>query len=104
MVFSASLKQVYDKLRTGESLSDSLKGTGVFSTLITQLVATGERSGRIDALLRKAADFYEREIRITVDSIASIIEPMLIIVVGSLVGGILIALYLPIFSLGKLIQ
>ena len=66
------------------------------------MTATGERSGRVDELLRKAAEFYEREIRITVDSIASIIEPILVIVIGAVVGGIVIALYLPIFSLGKL--
>jgi type IV pilus assembly protein PilC len=104
LVFSAKLKFVYEKLRTGESLSQALKETGVFPSLVTQLTSTGEKSGRIDTLLRKAADFYEREIRVTVESISSIIEPILIIVIGTLVGAILIALYLPIFNLGKLIE
>jgi type IV pilus assembly protein PilC len=63
---------------------------------------TGEESGRIDVLLRKAAGFYEREIKVTVDSMASIIEPILIIILGGLVGSVLIALYMPIFNVGKL--
>jgi type IV pilus assembly protein PilC len=103
MVFSKKLQIVYDKLRTGEALSQTLKDSGVFPGLITQLVATGERAGRIDELLRKAAEFYEREIRITVESIASIIEPFLIIILGSIVGAILIALYMPVFNIGKLV-
>lgn len=104
LVYAEKLKMVHDKLRTGESLSDSLKLTGVFPPLVIQLASTGEKSGRIDELLRKSADFYEREIKITVDSISSIIEPTLIIFVGVLVGGIVIALYLPIFSLGSLMH
>jgi len=67
------------------------------------LVATGEESGRVDVLLRKAAEFYEREIRNVVDSLAAIIEPALIIVLGGIVGGILIALYLPVFMIGRLV-
>ena len=69
-----------------------------------QLVATGEESGRVDELLRKAAEFYEREIRNVVDSLAAIIEPFLIMVLGGIVGSILVALYLPVFSIGKLMS
>lgn len=103
-VFSNQLKILHDKLRGGEPLSKSLKEIKVFPRLIVQLAATGEQSGRIAQLLRKAAGFYEREITITVDSLASIIEPTLIIILGGLVGSIVIALYLPIFHVGKLIQ
>ena len=71
---------------------------------MTQLVATGEESGKVDNLLRKAAEFYEREIRNVVDSLASIIEPFMIIILGGIVGAILIALYFPIFTIGKLIR
>jgi len=102
-IYSASLERVYNSLKTGMLLSQSLKETGLFPVLITQLVATGEESGKVDALLRKAAEFYEREIRVTVESLAAIIEPFMIIILGGLVGGILIALYLPIFMIGKLI-
>lgn len=103
-LYAKSLEIVYNKLRTGEILSKSLKDTGVFPILITQLTATGEESGKVDELLRKAAEFYEREIRVTVDSLAAIIEPFLIIILGGIVGSILIALYFPIFSLGKLFK
>ena len=101
--YANALEEVYGDLRQGEFLSTSLERTGCFPPLVTQLVATGEESGRIDALLRKAAVFYEREIRNVVDSLASIIEPFLIIFLGGVVGGILIALYYPIFTIGKLI-
>lgn len=103
-VFAQQLKGVYDKLRGGETLSKTLKESGRFSGLIVQLTATGERSGRVDELLGKAADFYLKEIKITVDSLATIIEPVLIVGLGGVVGSILIALYFPIFNLGKIIQ
>ncbi|MBN1129886.1 MAG: type II secretion system F family protein [Chitinispirillaceae bacterium] len=103
-LFSFHLEAVYEKIRNGEQLSKSLRETGIYSRLVTQLTATGEKSGQIDKLLVKAAEFYEREIRITVDSLSSIIEPLLIILLGCVVGGIVISLYLPIFSLGKLIH
>jgi type IV pilus assembly protein PilC len=101
-VFVRAIEKVHYSLKTGNVLSMSLENTGVFPVLVSQLVATGEETGRVDALLVKASDFYDREINVTVDSLASIIEPFLIIVLGGLVGSVLIALYLPVFSLGKL--
>jgi type IV pilus assembly protein PilC len=103
-LFSSHLETVYEKLRNGEPLSVSLKETALFSRLVTQLAATGEKSGGMGALLVKAAEFYEREIKITVESLSSIIEPTLIIVLGGIMGGILIALYLPVFYIGRIIQ
>jgi type IV pilus assembly protein PilC len=102
-MYSNSLEAVYQRLRTGDMLSQTLKDSGVFPVLITQLTATGEEAGKVDDLLRKAAEFYEREIRVTVDSLAAIIEPFLIIILGAIVGSILFALYLPIFNIGKLL-
>ncbi len=102
LVYSNSLQDVYNNLRKGDMLSTALDKTKIFPVLVSQLVSTGEESGKVDALLRKAAEFYEREIRVTVDSLASIIEPFLIILLGGIVGSILIALYLPIFNVGKL--
>ena len=101
--YANALEEVYGNLRQGELLSASLEKTGQFPVLVTQLVSTGEESGKVDDLLRKAAEFYEREIRNIVDSLASIIEPFLIILLGGVVGAILIALYFPIFTIGKLI-
>jgi type IV pilus assembly protein PilC len=102
--FTRELDKVYAGLRRGEMLSEALEASGIFSVLLVQLVSTGETSGRIDALLRKAAEFYEREIRNVVDSLSAIIEPVLIVVLGVVVGGILISLYMPIFMVGKFIK
>lgn len=103
-LFSKGLEEVYAGLRRGELLSASLHKTKIFPPMVVQLVQTGEESGKVDELLRKAAEFYEQEIKNTVDSIAAIIEPVLIIILGTIVGGILIALYLPVFSIGKVIS
>lgn len=102
--FTTSLGNVYGNLRKGELLSEALEASGLFSVLITQLVSTGESSGKVDVLLQKAAEFYEREIRSVVDSMSSIIEPILITVLGVVVGGVLFSLYLPIFKIGQFIQ
>jgi type IV pilus assembly protein PilC len=103
-LYANALQDVYNNLRQGDLLSASLEKTTIFPVLITQLVSTGEESGKVDDLLRKAAEFYEREIKNVVDSLASIIEPFLIIMLGGVVGSILIALYFPIFMIGKLIK
>jgi type IV pilus assembly protein PilC len=102
--FAKSLDQVYGALRKGELLSNALETSGLFPVLVVQLVSTGETSGRVDSLLRKAAEFYEREIRNVVDSLASIIEPILIVILGAIVGAVLFSLYLPVFKVGELVR
>ncbi len=101
MVYAEAIKNVHENLKKGELLSTSLERTKIFPVLVSQLVMTGEESGKIDQLLRKVAGFYDREINVTVDSLASILEPFLIIILGGIVGSILVALYMPIFSIGK---
>ncbi len=102
--YAKCLEDVYSSLRQGDMLSIALEKTGAFPILVTQLVSTGEVSGKVDGLLRKAAAFYEREIRYTVDNLAAIIEPFLIIIIGAIVGGILLSLYLPVFMIGQFIK
>jgi len=103
--YAKALEYVYNDLKQGELLSQALgRHAEEFPVLVTQLVSTGEESGKIDELLLKAAEFYEREIKNVVDSLASIIEPILIVILGGIVGGMLIALYLPVFSIGKIIR
>jgi type IV pilus assembly protein PilC len=102
--FSKGLEQVYSNLRKGDQLSDAMETSGLFPVLVIQLAATGESTGKVDTLLEKAAEFYEREMRSIVDSLSQIIEPVLIVILGGIVGAILISLYLPIFSIGKFIQ
>ncbi len=104
LFYIEKLETVYDNLHQGEMFSISLEKAVVFPPLVVQMVATGEESGKTDTLLRKAALFYEREIKNTVEALSAIIEPMLIIVIGSIVGSILIALYMPIFQMGKLLK
>ncbi|MBF0431187.1 MAG: type II secretion system F family protein [Fibrobacteria bacterium] len=99
-LYSRALEEVHANLKQGDMLSTALEKTMLFPILVLQLVSTGEISGKVDELLRKSAEFYEREIRNTVDSLASIIEPVLIIILGVIVGGILISLYLPIMMIG----
>ncbi len=102
--FSQGQEQIFANLRKGDQLSDAMEASGLFPVLVIQLAATGETTGKVDALLEKAAEFYERELRNIVDSLSQIIEPVLIVVLGAIVGAILISLYLPIFSIGKFIQ
>jgi type IV pilus assembly protein PilC len=102
--FKAGLENVYSSLRKGELLSESLETSGLFPVLIIQLTATGESSGRVDALLQKAAEFYEREMRAVVDSLSTLIEPFLIVILGGLVGAVLLSLYLPIFKIGQYVR
>lgn len=102
--FVKRLESIFSGLRKGDQLSEALDASGLFPVLVVQLVATGETSGRVDELLGKAAEFYEREIRNVVDSLSSIIEPILIVTLGGVVGGILFSLYLPIFMIGQFIH
>lgn len=102
--FTRKLEGIFGSLRKGELLSEALTASGLFPVLVIQLVSTGETSGRVDELLRKAAEFYERETRNVVDSLSQIIEPFLIVVLGSIVGSVLLALYMPIFSVGQYIR
>ena len=102
--FAKKLASIFSGLRKGDQLSEALDASGLFPVLVVQLVATGETSGRVDELLGKAAEFYEREIKSVVDSLSSIIEPILIVFLGGIVGAILFSLYLPIIMIGKFIH
>jgi len=102
--YAKGLEKVHTQLKRGSQWSEALDSSKLFPVLIVQLTATGESSGKVDAMLRKSAEFYEREVKVVVDNLATVIEPILIVVLGGLVGGILIALYLPIFKLGSFIR
>ena len=87
------------KVSEGKSLTDALKETGQFPFMLTQMVSVGEATGTLDEMLTKLADFYDEEVDATVASLLSIMEPILMIAVGGLVGSLVISMYLPIFSL-----
>ncbi|MFQ5721444.1 MAG: type II secretion system F family protein, partial [Candidatus Aminicenantales bacterium] len=83
----------------GTSLTDAFKETGHFPFMLTQMVGVGEATGTLDEMLTKLADFYDEEVEASVASLLSIMEPVLLIVVGIMVGGLVVSMYLPIFSL-----
>jgi type IV pilus assembly protein PilC len=99
---SKALDDVKESVRSGESLAAPLGRHDVFPPMVVQMMTVGEETGEIDAMLAKVADFYEREVEDTVSALTSLIEPLLIVVMGVTVGGILIALYLPIFNIAGL--
>jgi type IV pilus assembly protein PilC len=102
--YARRLERVYSSLKRGTQLSEALESSNLFPALMIQLTSTGESSGKVDAMLRKSAEFYERDIKSVVDNLATLLEPILIVILGGLVGGILMALYLPIFNLGKYVH
>ena len=98
----ASLK-IKDEVSQGTQLQTSMRNTGLFPNMAIQMVSIGEESGSLDAMLAKVADFYENEVDNAVDALTSLLEPIIMAVLGVLVGGLIIAMYLPIFKLGSVV-
>lgn len=88
----------------GDTISDPLRRSGVFPPMVTQMIHVGEHTGGLDAMLAKVADFYEDEVEAAVGALTSIIEPVMIVVLGAIVGGMVVAMYLPIFDLIQTVQ
>ncbi|PCH59379.1 MAG: type II secretion system protein F [SAR86 cluster bacterium] len=101
VVYANATLKIRDDITTGQQLNFSIKNTLLFPTMITQMVAIGEESGALDSMLDKCATFYEAEVDNAVDGLASLMEPIIMAVLGVLVGGLMIAMYLPIFQLGS---
>lgn len=101
---SEATADIQQSVRRGDSLVSPLHRHEVFPPMVTHMMAVGEETGAIDTMLSKVADFYDSEVDDTVNALTSLIEPLLIIVMGVAVGGILIALYLPMFNIANLIQ
>jgi type IV pilus assembly protein PilC len=99
-----AIGDVQSSVRRGESLAAPLHRHEVFPPMVTHMMAVGEETGALDTMLSKVADFYDQEVDDTMSALTSLIEPLLIIVMGVAVGGILIALYLPMFNIANLIQ
>jgi len=95
---------IQSSVKRGESLAGPLHHHDVFPPMVTHMMSVGEETGALDTMLGKVADFYDTEVDDTVNALTSLIEPLLIIVMGLAVGGILIALYLPMFNIANLIQ
>jgi len=89
------------EVSTGSSLTSSMQGTDVFPNMVIQMVAIGEESGSLDSMLSKVADFFEAEVDDAVEALSSLMEPMIMVVLGTLIGGMVVAMYLPIFKMGQ---
>ncbi|MDY7026604.1 MAG: type II secretion system F family protein, partial [Pseudomonadota bacterium] len=96
--------KIKEDVASGQELAFAMKQTGVFTPLMIQMTNIGEESGAVDDMQDKAADYYEQEVDDTVEGILSLIEPAMMILLGGIIATILMAIYLPIFDLGQLVQ
>ncbi|RYY74113.1 MAG: type II secretion system F family protein [Gammaproteobacteria bacterium] len=102
-IYAEAIIKVREDVSTGIQLNTALKTRGIFPTLLIQMTSIGEESGALDAMLDKVATYYEEAVDNTVDSLTSLLEPMIMSVLGILVGGLMIAMYMPIFQLGNVV-
>ena len=100
-VYYEATKKIQREVSTGNSLTASMQNSGVFPNMVLQMMAIGEESGAIDSMLNKVADFYEAEVDDAVEALSSLMEPVIMVVLGTLIGGMVVAMYLPIFKMGQ---
>jgi type IV pilus assembly protein PilC len=103
IVYETGVLKMRDEVATGQRLQRAMENTGLFPNMVNQMIAVGEESGSLDDMAAKVADFYEEEVDNAVDSMSSLLEPLIMAVLGVLVGGLVIAMYLPIFKLGSVV-
>lgn len=102
-VYEKAVLAMRDDVATGQSLQLTMRQQGLFPHMVIQMVAIGEESGALDDMLSKVADFYEEEVDNAVDALSSLLEPLIMVILGTLIGGLVVALYLPIFQLGSVV-
>ena len=102
-VISDPMDNVVERVKEGEALAGPLGSLGVFPMMVTQMVAVGEETGALDTMLHKIADFYDDEVSAKLKALTSILEPIMMIFIGAIVGTVVIAMYLPLFSVIKAI-
>ena len=101
VVYHDATKKIQIEVSGGVSLTNAMTNTNVFPNMVIQMVSIGEESGSLDGMLSKVADFFEQEVDDAVDALSSLMEPMIMVVLGVLIGGMVIAMYLPIFKMGQ---
>jgi len=102
-VYAKAIREAGESVRNGETLADPLTRSEVFPAMVTRMISVGEKTGALETMLMKISDFYDSEVRATVDGLTSLIEPILIGLMGTVVGGIVVALFLPIIKLSSLV-
>jgi type IV pilus assembly protein PilC len=103
IIYENAIMAVKNEVETGSELAGSMKETGVFPAMLIQMVSIGEQSGALDDMLSKAAEIYEEEVDTLVDGLTSMMEPLIMAFLGIIVGGLVVAMYLPIFQMGSVI-
>ena len=103
IVYESAVLKMRDEVATGQRLQRAMENTNLFPNMVNQMIAVGEESGSLDTMSSKVADFYEEEVDNAVDSMSSLLEPLIMAVLGVLVGGLVIAMYLPIFKMGAVV-
>lgn len=102
-VYREATKQIKAEISTGSALTVAMQNANIFPSMVIQMIAIGEESGQLDQMSGKVADFFEAEVDDAVESLSSLMEPMIMVVLGGLIGGIIVAMYLPIFKLGAVV-
>jgi type IV pilus assembly protein PilC len=102
-VYQHATKQIQSEVSTGTSLTAAMQNSNVFPNMVVQMTSIGEESGALDNMLSKVADFFEQEVDDAVDALSSLMEPIIMVVLGVLIGGMVVAMYLPIFKLGAVV-
>ncbi|MDC6169336.1 type II secretion system F family protein [Paucibacter sp. XJ19-41] len=102
-VFAEATEKIQRDVSTGAALTTSMQATGIFPTMVLQMASIGEESGSLDHMLAKSAEFYEDEVDEAVKALSSLMEPFIIVILGTIIGGIVVAMYLPIFKLGQIV-
>ena len=103
IVYEEGTLRMKDEVATGQRLQRAMENSGLFPNMVVQMIAVGEESGSLDTMSGKVAEFYETEVDNAVDGMSSLMEPVIMAVLGVLVGGMVIAMYLPIFKLGSVV-
>ena len=103
IVYESAVLRMRDEVATGQRLQRAMENTDLFPNMVNQMIAVGEESGSLDAMSAKVAEFYEEEVDNAVDSMSSLLEPLIMAILGVLVGGLVIAMYLPIFKMGAVV-
>ncbi|AMC35880.1 type II secretion system F family protein [Janthinobacterium sp. B9-8] len=102
-LYKLATKKIQTEVSTGTSLTLAMQSTNMFPNMVMQMVAIGEESGALDSMLSKVADYYEEEVDNAVEALSSLMEPIIMVVLGTLIGGLVVAMYLPIFKMGEVV-
>jgi type IV pilus assembly protein PilC len=103
VIFERAVMEMKDEVATGQRLQRAMENTGMFPNMVIQMIAVGEESGSLDSMSAKVADFYEADVDNAVDAMSSLLEPLIMAILGVLVGGLVVAMYLPIFKMGAVV-